>query len=116
MYFKDNINKNDGSVKDNVASNRYIVRGLKTTEDKAYQLSKDLLGAYDEISAMGQTLRRYIVPFYSFTESNFKKYFRMFENAFTYEGNVAQKAYKVMSRTFGASLLMLKCPSNSQAV
>jgi hypothetical protein len=107
LYFKDNINKNDGTVKDNVASNRYIVRGLKTAEDKAYQLSKDLLGAYDEISMMGQTLRRYIVPFYSFTESNFKRYFRMFENAFAYDGNVAQKAYKVMSRAFGASFLML---------
>ena len=73
LYFKDSLTKSGGVVKDNVASNRFIVRGLKSIEDKAYQLSKDLLGAYDEVNKMGQTLRRYWVPFYSFTETN-KRY------------------------------------------
>ncbi|NLB80583.1 MAG: DEAD/DEAH box helicase family protein, partial [Clostridiaceae bacterium] len=53
LYFKDSLTKSGGVVKDNVASNRFIVRGLKSTEDKAYQLSKDLLGAYDEVNKMG---------------------------------------------------------------
>ncbi|MCL2158361.1 MAG: hypothetical protein FWH48_03025, partial [Oscillospiraceae bacterium] len=106
LYFKDSLHKSGGTVKDYVASNRYIVRGLESVEDKAYQLSKDLLGAYDEVSMMGQTLRQYIIPFYSFTETNFRRYARMLENAFAYEGNAGAKAYKVISRSFRAVLLM----------
>jgi len=107
LYFKDNITKKDGAIRDYVASNRHIVRGLKTTEDKSYQMSKDLLGAYDEVSAVGQTLRKYFAPFYSFTESNFKRYARMLANAFAYDGNIAQKGYKVISRAIMINLLGL---------
>ncbi len=67
-------------VTDYVASNRNIVRGLETKQLKAYQLSKDLLGAYDEVSAMGQAVRRHLIPFYSFLETNLKRYYRLFAN------------------------------------
>ena len=107
LYFKDSIKKNGGTVKDYAASNRFIVNGLESTEDKAYQLSKDLLGAYDEVSNLGQHLRRYIIPFYSFTETNFKRYYRMFENIIAGNDSIPKKAGKLMLKALLVNLLPL---------
>ena len=105
LYFKDTIQKNGSDVKDYVASNRYIVRGLNTVEDKAYQLSKDLLGAYDEVGRLGQTLRRYWIPFYSFTETNLKRYYRMFENIIASDDKIPKKAGKLLLKGVMVNLL-----------
>ena len=99
LYFKNEIIKNGGKVKDNVASNRYIIKGLHSVEDKAYQLSKDLLGAYDEVNAMGQALRRHLIPFYSFTETNLKRYYRLFENIIMSDDSIPKKAGKLLLKT-----------------
>lgn len=107
LYFKNQIIKNGGTVKDNVASNRYIVQGLHSVEDKAYQLSKDLLGAYDEVATMGQALRRHAIPFYSFTETNLKRYYRMFENIIMSNDSIPKKAGKLMLKTLMVNLLPL---------
>ena len=107
LYYKNTIQKNGGIVKDNVASNRYIIRGLQSIEDKAYQLSKDLLGAYDEVGMMGQHLRRYWVPFYSFTETNLKRYYRLFENAITSDGTIPKKAGKLLVKGLMVNLLAI---------
>ena len=107
LYFKNEIVKNGGKVKDNVASNRYIVQGLQSVEDKAYQLSKDLLGAYDEVNAMGQAVRRHLIPFYSFTETNLKRYYRLFENIITSDDNIPKKAGKLMLKALMVNALTL---------
>lgn len=107
LYFKDSINRNAGVVKDNVASNRYIIKGLHSVEDKAYQLSKDLLGAYDEVGKMGQTLRRYWIPFYSFTETNLKRYYRMFENIIASDDKIPKKAGKLLLKALMVNMLGL---------
>ena len=107
LYFKDVVSKNNGNVKDYVASNRYIVRGLNTVEGKAYQLSKDLLGAYDEVGVMGQVLRRYWIPFYSFTETNLKRYYRMFENILTSDDKIPKKAGKLLLKALMVNMLGL---------
>ena len=90
-----------------MTSNRYIVQGLNTVEDKAYQLSKDLLGAYDEVGKMGQTLRRYWVPFYSFTETNLKRYYRLFENIIASDGKIPQKAGKLLLKALMVNMIGL---------
>ena len=107
LYFKNEIVKNGGKVKDNVASNRYIIQGLQSVEDKAYQLSKDLLGAYDEVNAMGQAVRRHLIPFYSFTETNLKRYYRLFENIITSDDNIPKKAGKLMLKALMVNALTL---------
>ena len=107
LYYKEAINRNSGTVKDYVASNRYIVKGLESAEDKAYQLSKDLLGAYDEVGKMGQTLRRYWIPFYSFTETNMKRYYRMFENIIMSDDKIPKKAGKLLLKTLMINLFGL---------
>jgi len=107
LYFKEAIKHNGGTVKDYVASNRYIVRGLNSVEDKAYQLSKDLLGAYDEVGKMGQTLRRYWIPFYSFTETNLKRYYRLFENIIASDDKIPKKAGKLLLKALMVNMLGL---------
>ena len=107
LYFKNDIVKNGGKVKDNVASNRYIVQGLQSVEDKAYQLSKDLLGAYDEVATMGQALRRHAIPFYSFTETNLKRYYRLFENIIMSDDTIPKKAGKVLLKSLMVNMLTL---------
>jgi len=57
------------------------VMALKSIEDRAFKLSNDLLGAYDEVSVFGQWLRKYIWPFWSWKEVNFRRYYQIFKNA-----------------------------------
>ena len=80
LYYKDKISASGGKISDYVASNRDIIKGLKNDALKAYQLSSDLLGNYAEISEGGRALRSFAIPFYSFIETNAKRYFRMLVN------------------------------------
>lgn len=80
LYYKDKLTKSGGKVTDYVASNRNIINGLDTIEEKAYQLSADALGNYADISEFGRQIRRGLIPFYSFTESNLRRYYRFFAN------------------------------------
>lgn len=57
------------------------VMALKDVRDRAYKLSNDLLGAYDEISVAGQATRQHIIPFWSYQELNGRRYYRFFKNA-----------------------------------
>ena len=50
---------------------------------RAFNLSNDLLGAYDRISRTGQFLREYAIPFWSFQEIQFKRMSRITRNAAT---------------------------------
>jgi SAM-dependent methyltransferase len=105
LYFKSAVAKN--GVTDYVASNRFIVQGLKSLEDKAFQLSKDLLGAYDEVGRMGQILRQLSIPFYSFTELNARRYYRLFENVLVSDAAIPTKARKLMLKALMANLMGL---------
>lgn len=57
------------------------VMGLKDVDDRAFLLSNEALGAYDAISPIGKNLRSYWFPFWSFPETNFRRYTRMIKNA-----------------------------------
>jgi hypothetical protein len=74
---------NKGTLKNYGASKRNIIDALATNEEKAYKLADDLLGAYDDVSEAGKFLRRQFIPFYSWLETNFKRYNRLFANAVT---------------------------------
>jgi len=67
------------------------VDAMRDPSDKAYKLSNDLLGAYDEVTVMGQWLREHLFPFWSWQEVNAKRYYRLFKNSI-YEGRNASDA------------------------
>lgn len=62
------------------ASKPSLIDGLSNTNDKAYKLANDLLGAYDEVTETGKVIRDYWIPFYSWLEVNFKGYTQLIKN------------------------------------
>lgn len=114
LYYKEKLTKSGGKVTDYVASNRNIINGLDTIEEKAYQLSADALGNYADISEFGRQIRRGLIPFYSFTESNMRRYYRFFANPIisiakgdNVKANVGNLAKRMATPAAGAVLLAL---------
>jgi N12 class adenine-specific DNA methylase len=81
LSFKEQIDKN-GRPKNYGGSIVSEINALRDSKDKAYQLSNELLGAYDDISPVGQKLRARPIPFFSFSEVNMKTYSRAVRNIF----------------------------------
>jgi hypothetical protein len=54
---------------------------LKDIRDRAFKLSNELLGAYDAVSVLGKDIRQHMIPFWSFTETNMRRYIQLFKNA-----------------------------------
>ena len=80
--YLDQVNKNPQALPKNYgASLRQEIQGLSDPRDRAFRLSNDLLGAYDEISVFGQWLREHAIPFWSWKELNFRRYMRFVKNA-----------------------------------
>jgi hypothetical protein len=77
------MQKNKGIPKNFGASIPEEVMALKDIRDRAFKLSNDLLGAYDEVSVLGQELREHLIPFWSWKEINFRRYTRFIKNAFS---------------------------------
>ena len=57
------------------------VMALGDPRDMAFKLSNDLLGAYDQVSIIGQGLRKYLIPFWSWQEVNFRRSVQLMKNA-----------------------------------
>lgn len=70
-----------GTVRNYGASNRKEVEILKSEKDKAFKLSNELLGAYDQVSESGKMIRDIALPFFSWMEVNLKRYGQLFRNA-----------------------------------
>lgn len=65
------------------ASKPEIVDAVTDNKDKAALMARDLIGDYGAISAHGQTLRRYLIPFWSWMEINLRRYWRLNANAWS---------------------------------
>lgn len=92
----------NGRPKNFGASKPEEIMGLKDVRDRAYWLQNDLIGAYDRISVMGQYLREYWYPFWSWKELNFRAYTQLIKNV-SNEGRLAQavgrKAVGTLAKT-----------------
>lgn len=62
------------------ASLQNEVMAIPDIRDKAYKMSNELLGAYDEVSEFGKQLRDLAIPFWSWSEINVKRYYRLLKN------------------------------------
>jgi hypothetical protein len=81
LAFLDDLKTNGGMPKRYGASIPALVDGLSDLHDKAWKLSNDLVGAYNEVSPVGQNLRRFVFPFWSWQEVSFKREMRLLRNA-----------------------------------
>jgi hypothetical protein len=83
LSFKGNIQSaGGGKLKNYGASRREIIDVLKNTDEKAYKLSKDAIGAYDEATGLTAHLAKYWVPFARWNEIIAKREFRLLINAY----------------------------------
>lgn len=60
-----------------------MVDAVKDPKDRAALLARDLIGDYGAISVAGGWLRRHLIPFWSWTEINTKRYWRLTSNAWS---------------------------------
>ena len=78
----------------------------ETLVRKAYKLSNDTMGAYDEISEAGQNLRTWLIPYLSWLESNPRVYKRMLYNSFNSDGTTSKSITKaILGRGFKGGAL-----------
>jgi hypothetical protein len=87
----DHMKANKGLPTEYGASVPAEVQSLGTVQERAYRMSNDLMGAYDEISVGGRAIRQYVIPFWSYQELNFRRYARILQNA-AREGWINKKA------------------------
>ncbi len=62
------------------ASDPDLVMALDSIEDRAFMLSNQLLGAYDEVSVKTQDVRNNLLPFFSWQEVNARRYVQLMKN------------------------------------
>ncbi|MHB1000470.1 MAG: NlpC/P60 family protein [Armatimonadota bacterium] len=95
---KDLANGGEGRPKNFGASIREEVMALKDPKDRAYKLSNELLGAYDEVSELGRDISKYVVPFWRWNEVNFGRNIRLFRNAWE-DGDLASTVGRKIEKT-----------------
>jgi hypothetical protein len=78
-----------GRPKNFGASIEQEIMALKDLDERAFVLSNQLLGAYDQVGVMGQALREHLYPFWSWKEVNFKRYIQFAKNAAA-DGKIAR--------------------------
>lgn len=83
LDYLEQMAKNRGIPKNYGVSIKEEVMALPDIKDRAFKLQNDLLGAYDDISIIGQELRSKFFPFWSWKELNFRRYIRLIKNAAT---------------------------------
>ncbi len=72
------------SVREEVLS--VPAKTIKGIRDRAFKMSNELIGAYDQVSETGRELRDIWWPFYSWKEVNAKRYYRLIKNGITEDG------------------------------
>jgi len=108
LEYLSQVESNNGKPKNYGASIRAEVNALKDNADKAYKLSNDLLGAYDEVTVLGQNLRETIFPFWSWQEVNAKRYKRLFQNALQDDRLAAAVGRKLVSSVVRSPITALR--------
>jgi hypothetical protein len=77
-YFRERIDRGDQGVYG--VSKMKQVDQIRSGEDRAALLARELVGDYGNLSVAGQWLRTKMIPFWSFQEINAPRYVRLFYN------------------------------------
>ncbi|MEZ2737460.1 hypothetical protein [Aneurinibacillus aneurinilyticus] len=96
LSFLEQIKKNNGKPDSYGASIPEEIDALSDPRDKAFKLSNELLGAYDSVSVFGNAMRTHLVPYYSFTETNFRGYIQLVKNAAQNESIATAAGKKIL--------------------
>ena len=80
LAYKEDMDNNNGAPITLGASNEDEIMSLSDVKDRAFKMSNELLGDYDNISEFGKITREIAVPFWSWNEVNAKRYYRIIRN------------------------------------
>lgn len=85
LEYKNQMESNkDGRPSNWGASIEDEVMSIKDIKERAFKMSNELLGAYDQVSEVGKQLRDMLIPFYSWMEVNMRRTYRLLKNGFKY--------------------------------
>ena len=79
-YLKKRMNANPDE-KIYAASKSYEIDQLKSPDEKAAKMARELIGDYGNISHAGQWIREHLIPFWSWVEINSPRYVRLLANS-----------------------------------
>lgn len=80
LDYLEQMKKSGGKPNNFGASIPEEVMALSDLRDRAFKLSNDVLGAYDNVSVLGKDIRTHLIPFWSWYETNFKRYIQFYKN------------------------------------
>ncbi len=74
------------------------IMAIPDIRDRSYTMANQLLGAYDQVSVVGQAMANSLAPFWRFQEVNFKRYIQLYRNALAdgRTGEVAGRSLKML--------------------
>ena len=81
-----------------------MIDAVTDPRKRAALLARDLIGDYGRISAYGASLRRYIIPFWSWMEINPKRYWRLSINAYSQGVGEGFRASSIIGAGMGIRL------------
>ena len=79
-YMRDEINAGREAGLNFAASKNDRIKAIPDPMDRAARMARDLVGDYGNTSHAGQSLRKYVIPFYSWMEINAPRYIRLMKN------------------------------------
>ena len=74
----------------------WIAQGITSPYDLAARMARDAIGDYGNLGVNGRAIRQRAIPFWSFVESNFRRYHYLFRNAFTEGANSKDKSFAAL--------------------
>lgn len=108
LDYRDQMVERRGKPNNYGASIPEEVDAMRNPNDKAYKLSNDLLGAYDEVTILGQGIREHAIgfPFWSWVEVNAKRYYRFFRNSIYESDTASEVGRRIVGKAVRSSPVM----------
>lgn len=102
LHLKDELHKSEnGLPKFYGASVPREIQGISDIDQRAFKLSQDAVGNYQDVTELTAMFGKFLGPFVRFTEVNTKRYFRVLKNSFYDDPNIAAKTGMDVASKFG---------------
>ena len=108
LYYMDSgLNASDLPANGNyVASNRWLINGMKSRDARAAKMATDLLGAYNDTSVLTSYVSDHAVPFIRFRAINLTRTARMINNMFVASPSMQMEVGRTTAQKLGMAARM----------
>ena len=84
----------------------WMIQGVQDKYELAAMMARDALGDYGNISVNGRMLRKKVIPFWSWIESNTRRYYNLGRNIYQYPSETKGRSLAGMAMGAGLALRM----------